>query len=137
MNDTLNLFRSALELVDYNVDLLLFVTESGRLSPSTVDFYKTISKIFLIESVQPNTVFICNNKGQTSWLQQKREDKQKQVEQAREFYSLIEKFEKRSFEFKLEFPSLEEGMSSDEVSLRTQLVSVSRQNFEEAFIKDL
>ena len=127
VNSTLSLFRNALELVNYRVDLFLFVTESGRLTKETIEFFETISQNLLTENVMPNAIFICN-KCKQGWIDEQKRARKYQKEKTANFYSLVDKFGNRTFEFNLELTSLFDfdGVSEDEVTLRNQLAFQSR-----------
>ena len=127
-NTTLSLFKNALELVNYRVDLLLFVTKSGRLTKETlVEFFETISQNLLTENVMPNAIFICN-KCKKGWIDEQKRAPEYQKDKAANFYALVDKFGNRTFEFNLEFSSSDDldGISKDEVILRNQLADKSR-----------
>ena len=128
VNTTLSLFKNALELVNYRIDLLLFVTESGRLTEQTIEFFETISQNLLIDKVMQNAIFICN-KCRQGWIDIQLRERKSQEEKAATFYAVLEKFGNRTFEFNLEFPSSDDldGIPKDEVILRNQLANQSRE----------
>ena len=108
----LNLFRDALALVDYNVDLMLLVSNSGRAFEETIKFYEVITENLLKENALRNTVLVCN-KCEPGWFDNQKRMRAEQEQKAPEFYRLLDKFQNRTTEFNLEFPILKKGISEE------------------------